>query len=72
MKMRNIFRIRREEALPSLVAMVVFIALNALLAYKYFGLFTRAKNVGFWSLFFKNFHVSGYDAYSYIELSNAA
>lgn len=50
---------------------MLFVALNGLLIYKYFDLFTRAKNVGFWSLFFKNFHVSGFDAYSYIVLSNA-
>ncbi len=68
---RNIFRLKHGEWPLVLVALAVFTALNVLTIYKYFNLFTQAKNVGFWSLFFKNFHVSGFDAFSYIELSNA-
>ena len=66
----GIFKIKREERLPAVVALLVFVILNALLIYKYYGLFTRGGKVGFWSLFWDHFRVSGFDSYTYITLSN--
>ena len=65
----SIFRIKREERLIATLALLVFIALNALLIYKYYGLFTRGGNLGFWSVFWNHFRVSGFDSYTYIILS---
>lgn len=68
--MTNIFKIKREEWPPALVALVVFIGLNGLLLYKYGSLFLKAHHVSFWQFFGRTFHVSGYDDWSYCFLSN--
>lgn len=68
--MNNIFKIKKEEIVPSLTALGVFIALNAMFFYKYCGLFLKAHHVSYWQLFAKTFHVSGFDAWSLIFLSN--
>lgn len=68
--MLSLFKIKREERLPALILLTVLVVLNAMLIYKYFDLFTRGGNLGFWTLFRKNFCVSGFDAFSYIVLSN--
>lgn len=68
--MKNIFKITKEERIPSLIALLVFIVLNGLFFYKYGNLFLRAHHVSFWQLFAKTFHVSGFDAWSYIFMSN--
>ena len=68
--MKNIFKIKKEERIPGLVALLVFVLLNGLFFYKYGNLFLRAHHVSFWQLFAKTFHVSGFDAWSYIFMSN--
>ena len=65
-----LFKIKKEERIPSLVALLVFMLLNGLFFYKYGNLFLRAHHVSFWQLFAKTFHVSGFDAWSYIFMSN--
>ena len=68
--MKNIFKINKEERIPSLVALLVFILLNGLFFYKYSNLFLTAHHISFWRLFAKTYHVSGFDAWSYIFMSN--
>lgn len=68
--MRNIFKVKREERWPSLVALLLFISLNSLLIYKYGKLFLKAHHVSYWQLFGRTFHVSGFDDWSYCFLSN--
>ncbi|MBR1401918.1 MAG: hypothetical protein IJ562_10150 [Prevotella sp.] len=65
----SIFKIKRQERILALLALAVFVFLNALLIYKYYGLFTRGGNLGFWSVFWNHFRVSGFDSYTYIILS---
>ena len=64
------FRLRKEEKPLALVAFMVFALQNAATLYKYHDLFTRVGFKGYWVLFHEIFHVSGYDAYSCIYLSN--
>lgn len=66
----GILKIRKEELPMLVVPLVLFIALNALLVVHYFDTFTR-EHVGYWSLFYKNFNVSGFDPYNYIMASCA-
>ncbi len=66
----NIFKIKREERMPSLAALLVFILLNGLFFFKYCHLFLKAHHVSFWQLFAKTYHVSGFDAWSLIFMSN--
>lgn len=67
--MRNIFAIKREERVPALIAFAVVVALNVLMVMKYYDRFTLGGNLGFWSVFYGYFTVSGYDDLTYIELS---
>lgn len=64
------FKIKKEERLIALVALFVFVAFNALVIYKYSPLFLKGGNLGFWTIFSKNFRMSGYDCWTYIVLSN--
>ena len=66
----NIFKIKKEERIPSLIALIVFVLLNGLFFYKYSNLFLQAHHVSYWQLFAKTYHVSGFDAWSYIFMSN--
>ncbi len=68
--MKNIFKIKKEESMLALVSALVFSLLNALLIHSYPASFFRPGRLGFWSIFYKHFTVSGFDAYSYIFLSN--
>lgn len=66
----NIFKIKKEERIPSLIALLVFVLLNGLFFYKYSNLFLQAHHVSYWQLFAKTYHISGFDAWSYIFMSN--
>lgn len=63
-KIISIFRLRREERLPALGALVVMLVLNALVIARDFELFSKA-NQGHWSVFIKNFTISGFDPITY-------
>ena len=68
--MNNIFKIKKEERVPCLIALLMFVLLNGMFFYKYGDLFLRAHHVSYWQLFAKTYHVSGFDAWSYIFMSN--
>lgn len=68
--MTKLFKIRKDECWLAVGALLVFVLLNALLIYRYYDRFTLGGNLGFWTIFYKSFHVSGFDAYSYITMSN--
>ncbi len=68
--MNNIFKIKKEERVLAAAYMLIFSVLNALLIHSYPAYFFKAGKLGFWSIFYKHFTVSGFDAYSYIFLSN--
>lgn len=61
--------LRKDERLVAAVATVVFATLNALLVYNHWDSFTRGAHVGFWSVFYNNLNMSGYDVFSLIFIS---
>lgn len=65
----DIFVIRREERWLVLVALLFFTALNALMIFYHHSLFIKGGNLGYWSIFYQNFRVSGFDCYAYIAMS---
>jgi hypothetical protein len=69
MKFLSIFRLRREERWPALVAIVVFVALNALTIYRYSDIYTQLS-ANYHHLFVKTFHVSGFDPLTYSVVSS--
>ncbi len=67
--MKNIFKISKEERMPLLVACLVFITLNILMVLYHYDQFSRGGNVGYWTIFSRDFEVSGFDFYTYLTLS---
>lgn len=65
----KIFCIRREERLLALVALLVFVALNGLMAASEWKYYTEGAPGGFWTLFVKRFTMSGYDCWSWLTVS---
>lgn len=63
------FKVRREEVAPSLVALVMFVTLNALVVSKYFRQFSQIgpKETKY---FYSLFEVSGFDPITYSVLTN--
>ena len=53
-----------------MLALLVIVALNGLLVYKYANIFLPGPRVGFYTLFHKYFQVSGFDNFSHITVSN--
>lgn len=68
--MKNIFKIKKEERGLAVLSLLIFSVMNYLLVQSYPHSFFKAGKLGFWSIFYKHFSVSGFDAYSYIFLSN--
>lgn len=66
----NKFKLKKDERPIALVAFLVFACQNALTLYRYHEEFTRVGYMGLWTLFHGRFHVSGFDAFSCIYLSN--
>lgn len=62
-------RIRRNERATALAVAVAAAALNALLLYKYWDKFTLGGELGYYSIFYKTFRVSGFDAWTLVALS---
>lgn len=68
-KALSIFGIKREERWLFLVALLYFAALNALMISYHHSLFIKGGNLGYWSIFYQHFRVSGFDCYAYIAMS---
>lgn len=65
----DIFRIRKNEIAVFIIGFIILALLNIMmLGYNHY-LFTRGGNIGFWSIFYDHFIVSGYDSFVYLSLS---
>jgi hypothetical protein len=68
--MRNLFRLNKEERWVALVTLIVVGTLFGMMVRQYSPLFLKGGNLGFWSIFERNFRMSGYDCWSWITISN--
>ena len=66
MSILGVFAIKKEERILAFAMLLVFLAFNVLLISSHFGVYTMGAHGGFWSLFTKNFRMSGYDNWSWI------
>lgn len=64
----RMFRVKKNEALPAAAALVVYVALNALVVLRYADKFMQPAK-GAWTLFVKNFSISGFDPITYVVVS---
>ncbi|AKU69215.1 DUF6080 domain-containing protein [Prevotella fusca] len=65
----NIFKVKKEERWLALAMFAVFVMFNALVIASHYHVYTMGAHNGFWSLFTKNFRMSGYDNWSWITIS---
>lgn len=65
----DIFRIRKNEIAVFIIGFIILALLNIMMLGYNHALFTRGGNIGFWSIFYDHFIVSGYDSFVYLSLS---
>ena len=65
----NIFKVKKEERWLAFVMLAVFVTFNAMVIASHYHVYTMEAHGGFWSVFTKNFRMSGYDCWSWITVS---
>ena len=65
----NIFKVKKEEHWLVFIMLAVFLTFNILLITSHYHVYTMGAHGGFWSIFTKNFRMSGYDNWSWITIS---
>ena len=68
-KIFDIFKIKKEERVSALVALIIACALNALTVIKYYSQFSQITD-NYHKLFVKTFHVAGFDPLTYSIVSH--
>ena len=69
MRIFNIFKVKKEERWLAFVMLAVFVTFNAMVIASHYHVYTMDAHDGFWSIFTKNFRMSGYDCWSWITVS---
>ena len=70
MKAFKLFKIKPEERIPSVVALVVIVLLNALFIYRMHDLFMQEGFGPYWKVFERELHLSGYDPLTYLGVTD--
>ena len=65
----DIFKVKKEERWLAFVMLAVFVTFNAMVIASHYHVYTMGAHGGFWSVFTKNFRMSGYDCWSWIMVS---
>ena len=65
----DIFKVKKEERWLAFAMLAVFVTFNAMVIANHYHLYTMDAHGGFWSIFTKNFRMSGYDCWSWITVS---
>ena len=65
----DIFKVKKEERWLAFVMLAVFVTFNAMVIASHYHVYTMGAHGGFWSVFTKNFRMSGYDCWSWITVS---
>ena len=65
----NIFKVKKEERWLAFAMLAVFVTFNAMVIASHYHFYTMDAHGGFWSIFTKNFRMSGYDCWSWIMVS---
>ena len=65
----DIFKVKKEERWLAFVMLAVFVTFNAMVIARHYHVYTMGAHGGFWSVFTKNFRMSGYDCWSWIMVS---
>ena len=65
----NIFKVKKEERWLAFAMLAVFVTFNETMIASHYHVYTMEAHGGFWSVFTKNFRMSGYDCWSWITVS---
>ena len=65
----DIFKVKKEERWLAFAMLAVFVTFNAMVIASHYHVYTMGAHGGFWSIFTKNFRMSGYDCWSWIMVS---
>ena len=65
----DIFKVKKEERWLAFAMLAVFVTFNAMVIASHYQVYTMEAHGGFWSVFTKNFRMSGYDCWSWITVS---
>ena len=65
----DIFKVKKEERWLAFAMLAVFVTFNAMMIASHYHVYTMEAHGGFWSVFTKNFCMSGYDCWSWITVS---
>ena len=65
----DIFKVKKEERWLAFTMLAVFVTFNAMMIASHYHVYTMEAHGGFWSVFTKNFRMSGYDCWSWITVS---
>ena len=65
----KLFKIRPEERIQAIVALVIIIAFNALFIYRMHDLFMQEGFGPYWKVFEREFHLAGYDPLTYLGVT---
>ena len=65
----NIFKVKKEERWLAFAMLAVFVTFNTMVIASHYHVYTMEAHGGFWSVFTKNFRISGYDCWSWITVS---
>ena len=65
----NIFKVKKEERWLAFAMLAVFVTFNAMVIASHYHVYTMEAHGGFWSVFTKNFRMSGYDCWAWITVS---
>ena len=63
------FKVKKEERWLAFAMLAVFVTFNAMVIASHYHVYTMDVHGGFWSIFTKNFRMSGYDCWSWITVS---
>jgi len=66
----NVFKIKPEERLQAVVALLVIILLNGLFIYRMHDLFMQEGFGPYWKVFEREVHLSGYDPLTYLSVTD--
>ena len=70
MRALKIFKIKPEERMQALVALLVIVALNALFIWRLHDLFMQPGFGPYWKAFEHEYHLSGYDPLTYLGVTD--
>lgn len=70
MRVFGLFRVKPEERVQAMVALVVIVALNALFIWRLHELFQQPGFGPYWRVFNREWHLSGYDPLTYLAVTD--